>query len=127
MRKIMILVMAFLLPFTALEMRADDEVQISKIPLRNNKGNELCRNVSGDNIISNFYVMFSCVETLVTEDLGEVTVIVTNTSTGEFWSDTFDSATERQSFLQISGSQGYYEIEYITESGDVYSGQFLIE
>lgn len=127
MRKIMILMMAFLLPFTALEMRADDEVQISKIPLRNNKGNELCRNVSGDYITSNFYVMFSCVETLVTEDLGDVEVIVTNTSTGEFWSDTFDSTTERQSFLQISGSQGYYEIEYITESGDVYSGQFLIE
>ena len=34
MRKILILTMAFLLPFFAIEMRADEEVQIKKIPLK---------------------------------------------------------------------------------------------
>ena len=39
----------------------------------------------------------------------------------------FDSSNEQQSFLQISGTPGYYEIEYITEPGDIYEGEFLIE
>ena len=126
MRKIMILMMAFLLPFTALEMRADEPKADIKIPLKVESGEKLGRSVCKEPIIAHYLTFLSSVIT-VTEDLGEVTVIVTNISTGEFWSDTFDSTTERQSFLQISGSQGYYEIEYITESGDVYSGRFLIE
>ena len=32
-----------------------------------------------------------------------------------------------QTLLPISGTPGYYEIEYVTESGDVYTGEFLIE
>lgn len=71
--------------------------------------------------------MFSSIYTTVYEDLGEVEVYVTNTSTGEFWMTSFDSSNEQQSFLQISGTPGCYEIEYITESGDVYEGEFLIE
>lgn len=34
MRKILILTMAFLLPVSALEMRADEKEQIKKIPLK---------------------------------------------------------------------------------------------
>ena len=126
MRKIMILMMAFLLPFTALEMRADEPKVENKIPLTIDRKGILSRDASY-RVVAAYYPEFTSVLTVVIGNLGDVEVIVTNTSTGEFWSDTFDSTTERQSFLQISGSQGYYEIEYITESGDVYSGQFLIE
>lgn len=63
----------------------------------------------------------------MTEDLGEVELIVKNLVTGDSWNCSFDSATQTQSLLPISGSPGCYEIEYITESGDVYSGEFLIE
>lgn len=69
-------------------------------------------------ISADYYSMLSSIYT---------TVYVTNTSTGEFWMTSFDSSNEQQSFLQISGTPGYYEIEYITESGDVYEGEFLIE
>lgn len=78
-------------------------------------------------ISADYYSMFSSIYTTVYDDLGEVEVYVTNTSTGEFWMTSFDSSNEQQSFLQISGTPGYYEIEYITESGDVYEGEFLIE
>lgn len=78
-------------------------------------------------ISADYYSMLSSIYTTVYDDLGEVEVYVTNTSTGEFWMTSFDSSNEQQSFLQISGTPGYYEIEYITESGDVYEGEFLIE
>lgn len=71
-------------------------------------------------------VMYS-IHTVVTSDLGEVDLTVTNLMTGESWWTTFDSGETSQSLLPISGSPGYYEIEYITESGDVYVGEFLIE
>ena len=49
---------------------------------------------------------------------------VTNLSTGEAWSDSFDSGVIMQTLLPISGTPGYYEIEFITESGDTYVGCF---
>lgn len=126
MRKIMILMMAFLLPFSALEMRADDSNADFKIPLRVESSKKLGRNVCNDLITAHYLTSLSLVIT-VTEDLGDVEIVVTNTSTGEFWSDTFDSTAEHQSFLPISGTPGYYEIEYVTEAGGVYAGEFLIE
>ena len=70
-------------------------------------------------------VMYS-IHTVVTSDLGEVDLTVTNLMTGESWWTTFDSGETSQSLLPISGSPGDYEIEYITESGNVYVGEFLI-
>ena len=43
------------------------------------------------------------------------------------WYDSFDSALEPQTILPISGDPGVYEITYITESGNVYEGTFIIE
>ena len=81
----------------------------------------------GCSIESAYYSVLSGIHTITSVNLGEVEVLVTNTSTGEFWMTSFDSSNEQQSFLQISGTPGYYEIEYITESGDIYEGEFLIE
>lgn len=126
MRKILIFTMAFLLPFLALEMRADDTKVDKKIPLRIDRTGKLSRDLDLK-IAATYYETFSFIQTTIFDDLGEVELIVTNLSTGESWSCLFDSASEHQSILSISGSAGYYEVEYITESGDVYVGEFLIE
>ena len=74
-----------------------------------------------------YFSMLSSIQTTVTSDLGQIEMTVTNLSTGEAWSDTFDSGAIMQILLPISGTPGCYEIEYVTESGDVYAGEFLIE
>ena len=125
-RKLLILLMAMLLPLSALEISADEKGVIQKIPLQIGKSTILKRDCTVP-IEANYYGMISGIQTSVSEDIGEVEVLVTNTSTGEFWMTSFDSSNEQQSFLQISGTPGCYEIEYITESGDVYEGEFLIE
>ena len=127
MRKILILTMAFLLPVSALEMRADEKEQIKKIPLKMDSNKDLCRSLVDEPIVSVYYAMFTSIQTTVTDDLGEVDLTVTNLMTGESWWTTFDSGETSQSLLPISGSPGYYEIEYITEAGEVYVGEFLIE
>ena len=123
----MILLVAFLLPLSALEMRADEKGEIQKIPLILQGGTKLKRNIEESSIESYYYGMLSGIQTTVTEDLGEVEVTVTNLSTGEAWSDSFDSGVTMQTLLPISGTSGYYEINYVTESGDVYTGEFLVE
>ena len=127
MRKLMFLFMALLLPLSAIEMRADEEIVAKKIPLNYNKGTDLRRDFTPELITACYYGMMSCIQTSVCSDLGEVEVSVTNCSTGEMWYDTFDSGEESYTFLYISGSAGLYEITYTTESGDVYEGSFMIE
>lgn len=68
----------------------------------------------------------SSIITAASNDLGEVSLTVTNLSTGETWYDTFDSSSTPQVVTTISGSTGIYEIVYITESGDVYEGNFML-
>lgn len=86
---------------------------------------DLIRNLSE---IQAFYLDdFCAIHTTVLSDIGMVEITVTNLMTGESWWDTFDSGEAPQTLLPISGSAGYYEVEYITESGDVYVGEFLIE
>lgn len=120
------LMMVFLLPFSALEMMADDNEQIKKIPIWEEDGPILRRDLVQIPIASYAWILMASIYTCVIEDLGEIEIIVTNTSTGESWSNIFDSSIEPQSFLRISGATGYYEITYIIESGDVYYGEFTI-
>lgn len=127
MRKLMIFLVAFLLPLSALEMSADEKGEIQKIPLVLQGGTKLKRNIEEFSIESYYYGMLSSIQTTVTSDLGQIEMTVTNLSTGEAWSDTFDSGAIMQILLPISGTPGCYEIEYVTESGDVYAGEFLIE
>ncbi len=127
MRKSIILLVAFLLPLFALEMSADEKPQIKKIPLQLDEDSRLHRDLSLCVIEVYYFSMLSSIQTTVTSDLGQIEMTVTNLSTGEAWSDTFDSGTIIQTLLPISGAPGYYEIEYVSESGDVYTGEFLIE
>ena len=127
MRKSIILLVAFLLPLFALEMSADEKPQIKKIPLQLDEDSRLHRDLSLCVIEVYYFSMLSSIQTTVTSDLGQIEMTVTNLSTGEAWSDTFDSGAIMQILLPISGTPGCYEIEYVTESGDGYAGEFLIE
>ena len=125
MRTLLILMMAFLLPLSALDMSADEKEQILKIPLLKTDGSYLRRDLVVIPIESYYYASMGCIITSA-YDYGEVIVSIYNTSTGESWGYIVDSNIESQSFLQISGNPGYYEVEYILESGETYVGSFVI-
>lgn len=128
MRKLILLLMAILLPVSLFVMRADDydEQPAKKIPLRFEQGTILTRSQTFS-IESYYYSMVSCIQTTVCADLGIVDMTVTNCSTGEVWSSVFDSGVQSHAVLQLSGPPGFYVISYITSSGDVYEGEFIIE
>lgn len=66
------------------------------------------------------------IQTIASSHLGSVEISVINLTTGETWSDIFDSAVTPH-FLPISGAPGLYEITYLTSFGDLYEGTFTIE
>lgn len=126
MRKLFILMLAFLLPFFAPDMSADDENAKMKIPLEVKQKTKLNRSLVEEKVICVYHGMLTSFVTTFTSDLGDVTLTVTNTSTGEAWHDVFDSGTYPQAILPISGTPGFYEIIYITSSGDVYEGTLVL-
>lgn len=125
MRKLF-LMLAFLLPLFAPDMSADDENSKMKIPLELQPKTKLNRSLILEPLTCHYYSMMTSIVTTVTSDQGNVTLTVTNLSTGEIWYDVFDSATEPQTLLPISGTPGLYEIVYTTQSGDVYEGEFVL-
>ena len=126
MRKLF-LMLAFLLPLFALEMSADDENAKMKIPLRMESTGKHVRDLIQEPLICHYYGMLTSIVTTFASHLGDVTQTVTNTSTGEIWYDVFDSCTDPQTILPISGTPGLYEIVYTTQSGDVYEGILIID
>lgn len=127
MKKLFVLLTALLLTLFAFEMSADDENAKMKIPLELGPGTRFGRSLTSETLECYYYGMTSTIQTLVSSDLGDVSLTVTNCSTGEVWYDFFDSSLEPQTYLPISGSEGIYEIVYITESGDIYEGGFTIQ
>lgn len=126
-RKLLILFAAILMPLSAFCISADEAVK-QKINLIKTTGNKkLQRDVVDNHVESCYYCMFSAVHTSVASDLGEIEVTVTNCMTGEVWYDTFDSSFVSQHQLVISSSSGLYEVCYVTDSGDLYEGTFIIE
>lgn len=59
------------------------------------------------------------------ENIGHVSITVSNLSTGETVYDTADSA-EGPAVLYTSGESGTYILQIGTESGDIYEGEFSI-
>ena len=120
--------MALLLPLSAFEMSADNpKPVINKIPIKVSRYPKFQRDLFVLPLESYFYGPMSCIHTIVLDDLGEVEINVTNASTGEFWTATFDTSVDNQYSLQISTTSGLYEVEYTTASGDIYEGEFIIE
>ena len=126
MRKISMFLMALLLPLFALKMSADDENATIKIHLKVDLGKHPTRNVIEEPIDCHYHGMMTSIVTTFSNGLGNVTFTVTNCSTGETWYDVIDSAIEPQFIMPISGTDGFYEIVYITENGDVYEGSFYL-
>mgnify|MGYP003445149075 FL=1 len=124
MRKQIILLLAVFLPLFAFDMNAD-ESKNKVIPLKQKQGTYLQRGMILP-IEATFDGLLSSIITSTSSDLGEVSLTVTNLSTGETWYDTFDSSSTPQVVTPISGSTGTYEIVYITESGEVYEGNFML-
>ncbi len=114
--------------FCTLPMRGDNPPEFKKeIPIKKIGTQPTVRDLTILPLQVCYDGVMNSIHTVVTSDLDEVDLTVTNLMTGESWWTTFDSGETSQSLLPISGSPGYYEIEYITESGDVYVGEFLIE
>lgn len=126
MRKFLLFLTALLMPVFALDMRADGEDAVMKIPLKMDSGTNLNRSLVPESVECHYFGMMNSVVTTVWSDLGEVVLTVTNCSTGNVWYDTFDSTQEPQTALALSGEPGIYEIVYITETGDIYEGTFTI-
>ena len=114
------------IPIFALDMRADGEDAVMKIPLKMDSGTNLNRSLVPESVECHYFGMMNSVVTTVWSDLGEVVLTVTNCSTGNVWYDTFDSAQEPQTALALSGEPGIYEIVYITETGDIYKGSLTL-
>ena len=111
--------------FCAVPMRGDSPPEFTiEIPIKKPGSHDTVRSLY--EIQTYYYGMFSTVYTSVTSDLGEVEVIVTNCTSGEFWEDTFDSSISSQHLLQISGTSGFYEVTYTTSCGNLYEGSFVI-
>lgn len=123
MKKFMVF-MALLLPLFAFEMSADEK-EAKPIPLTQGRVTKLDRSIVEIPIEAYYIGTTSSIQTAVSSDLGTVEIVVTDLSTGESWSDIFDSGLLPYHELQISGDSGDYEILYITESGDLYQG-FLV-
>lgn len=121
MRKILLL-MAVLLPLSLFGMNDENEKVVMKIPLELDLEEKLNRLLIPVPIESYCYVMMNTIITNVFSDLGEISLTVTNYSTGEVWYDTFDSGTSPQFATMISGAPGYYDVVYFTESGYCYHG-----
>ena len=124
--KLIPILMAIAGMFCIMPVRGDEPPQklTCEIPIKKLDKSNMFRSPSDFHV---FYDrMSSAIYTTVTSDLGQIEMTVTNLSTGEAWSDTFDSGAIMQTLLPISGTAGYYEIEYVTESGDVYEGIFIL-
>ena len=123
-KKLVPLFLALAAMFCIVPMRGDtppDEVR--EIPIRKVDNSDLIRSLA-DMLV---YYDGSClIQTSTLSDLGSVEMTVTNLSTGETWSDIFDSALSPHIF-HISGAPGLYEITYLTSFGDLYEGTFIIE
>lgn len=120
--KIILLLMVAFLPLSTFLMKADEPIMVH-IPLSSqqnvSKGN---RDITLSPIECWYFSDVEIIQTTVYDNLGEITIEVLNTTTGEYFYDSFDSAVTQQHILNITGSSGFYTITYSTESGETYLG-----
>ena len=125
--KFILLFLAVFLPLSVFQLNADEKKPEQKIPLTKTKGDyNYNRSLTQIPVECCYMGMMNLILTTFSSDLGEVTLEVINTSTGETSYDIFDSGMTPQSVLPISGNSGYYTITYITEAGDIYEGSLTL-
>ena len=128
--KFLLMTLVVFLPLSSFVMNADEQKNKQEIPLHqthdSGPGHDI-RSLIQLPIECHYFGIMNTIVTTVQSDLGDVLITVTNCSTGNVWYDSFDSAQEPQTMLPISGDPGVYEITYITESGNIYEGTFIID
>lgn len=67
----------------------------------------------------------SCISIYFLDEIGDVTITITNLSTGEYCSTIVDSQYGRE-LIPLSGGAGYYLIRIETSGGLAYYGYFSI-
>lgn len=125
-KKLIPLFLALAAMFCIVPMRGDtppDKGQ--EIPIRKVDDNRIIRSLTEVQLSAWYNPVFMLIQTNSTSDLGSVEMTVTNLSTGETWTDSFDSVVTPH-LLPISGAPGLYEITYLTSFGDLYEGTFTI-
>ena len=126
-KKLIPLFLALAAMFCIVPMRGDtppDKGQ--EIPIRKVDDNRIIRSLTDVQLSAWYHPVFMLIQTNSTSDLGSVEMTVTNLSTGETWTDSFDSVVTPH-LLPISGAPGLYEITYLTSFGDLYEGQLIID
>ena len=96
-----------------------------EIPIKKVDKSDNIRSLLG--IYSYFDRVSHTINTTITSQLGQVETIVTNLSTGETWFATIYTQESTLNILPISGTPGYYKVEYFTQDGDIYEGELTIE
>lgn len=128
--KFLLMTLVVFLPLSSFVLNADEQKNKQEIPLHQTHdggpGHDI-RSLIQLPIECHYFGIMNTIVTTVQSDLGDVVLTVTNCSTGNVWYDSFDSALEPQTMLPISGEPGVYEITYITESGNIYEGTFIID
>ena len=125
--KIILLFLAALLPLSVFQLNADEKKPKREIPLTPVKDyQDNNRSLIQLPIECCYMGMMNLIQSTFSKDLGDVTLEVINTSTGEISCETFDSGVTPQTLLPISGDSGYYTITYTTESGDIYEGTLVL-
>ena len=126
-KKLIPLFLALAAMFCIVPMRGDTPPDEGReIPIRKVDDNRIIRSLTDVQLSAWYNPVFMSIHTHASINIGIIDVTVTNLTTGEIWSDTFDSAVSPH-FLQISGAPGLYEITYLTSFGDLYEGQLIID
>lgn len=129
--KLILMTLAIFLPLSSFASNAEESPHKQEIPLTpvivNGGLDNNNRSLVQLPIECCYFRMMNIIVTTVLSDVGDVTLTVTNCSTGSVWYNSFDSTMEPRSFLPISEEPGIYEIVYITETGNIYEGTFTIE
>ncbi len=129
--KLILMTLAILLPLSSFASNAEESPHKQEIPLTpvivNGGLDNNNRSLVQLPVECCYFRMMNIIVTTVLSDVGDVTLTVTNCSTGSVWYNSFDSTMEPRSFLPISEEPGIYEIVYITEAGNIYEGTFTIE
>ena len=125
-KKLIPLFLALTAMFCIVPMRGDTPPDEGReIPIRKVDDNRIIRSLTDIELSAWYNPVFMLIQTNSTSDLGSVEMTVTNLSTGETWTDSFDSVVTPH-LLPISGAPGLYEITYLTSFGDLYEGTFTI-
>ena len=126
-KKLIPLFLALTAMFCIVPMRGDTPPDEGReIPIRKVDDNRIIRSLTDIELSAWYNPVFMLIQTNSTSDLGSVEMTVTNLSTGETWTDSFDSVVTPH-LLPISGAPGLYEITYLTSFGDLYEGQLIID